>query len=253
MTNTDTATGSVNFTKRSRNFSTWPLILKILRFLTWAFGEDPVLFGSLNFDKGTQQNAHIDAIFFWPEPSYSMAGVWVALEDVSPEAGPLFYLSGSHQWPFFNSDAVVASSPELAQRRDAARCGELSAEEKGRLVSELGVAWSQELDRLQDQLAGEPVRPALKAGDAVIWHSLLAHGGSPRLDPSLSRRSVVFHYFGSGAKLLTMEQFMLHDADELPNLPPTAPPRKRYRGLDYMQFDYFVTYTAAGEVIHSLT
>ncbi len=225
---------------------------EILRFLTWAFGEDPVLMGSLNFDKGTQQDAHIDAIFFWPEPSYSMAGVWIALEDVSPDAGPLFYLSGSHQWPFFSSDAVVASFPELAERREAARRGQLSEEEKASLIAELGVAWSQKLNRLQSELAGEPVRPALKAGDAVIWHSLLAHGGSPRLDPSLSRKSVVFHYFGSTAKLLTMEQFMLHDGDELPHLPPTATPRMRYQGLEYMRFDYFVTYSAKGQVVHPL-
>src|SRR5580692_9708431 len=29
----------------------------VLRFLKWAFGDDPVVFGSLNFDRGTQQDA----------------------------------------------------------------------------------------------------------------------------------------------------------------------------------------------------
>jgi len=47
---------------------------KVVNFLKWALGDDPVLMGSLQFQKGTQQEAHIDAIFFWPQPAYSMAG-----------------------------------------------------------------------------------------------------------------------------------------------------------------------------------
>jgi hypothetical protein len=46
-------------------------VLDVLRF---AFGNDPIVFGSLNFERGTEQAAHIDAIFFYPQPSYAMAG-----------------------------------------------------------------------------------------------------------------------------------------------------------------------------------
>jgi len=87
----------------------------VLKFLSYAFGDEPVVFGSLNFERSTEQKAHIDAIFFYPQPIYSMAGCWVALEDVHPDAGPLFYLPGSHRWPFSNGEDVVAGRPELAQ------------------------------------------------------------------------------------------------------------------------------------------
>lgn len=35
---------------------------------------------------------------------------------------------------------------------------------------------------------------ALYKGDLLIWHSALVHGGMPRNDPALTRRSIVSHY-----------------------------------------------------------
>lgn len=227
---------------------------KVLTFLKWAFGEEPVLFGSLNFERGTEQDAHIDAIFFWPEPSFAMAGVWVALEDIHPDAGPLFYVPGSHRWPFYTSDYVVASRPELAQRRKAAATGKLSTEETASLVNELGSAWTEDLRALEAKYHTERIPLAVKAGDVVVWHSLLAHGGSPRKNPTLSRKSVVFHYLGRSTRLFTFEQFMLTDGHRLPRQKPLTRPIKDYKGrLNYMSFAYFVTYTADGQQTHSLT
>lgn len=42
-----------------------------------------------------------------------MCGVWVALEDVGPDQGPLVYYPGSHRWPIYGNDqiAVPASAP----------------------------------------------------------------------------------------------------------------------------------------------
>lgn len=33
-----------------------------------------------------------------------------------------------------------------------------------------------------------------RKGDLLIWHSALVHGGMPRNDPALTRRSIVSHY-----------------------------------------------------------
>ena len=68
---------------------------EILDFLECILQDKPLLFGSLNFEKGTQQAIHVDAIFFWTEPFCSMAGVWIALEDVDMDNGPLMYIPGS--------------------------------------------------------------------------------------------------------------------------------------------------------------
>jgi ectoine hydroxylase-related dioxygenase (phytanoyl-CoA dioxygenase family) len=226
----------------------------ILSFLRWAFGEDPTVFASLNFERGTQQEAHIDAIFFWPEPAYAMAGVWVALEDIHPDAGPLFYISGSHKWPFLQSHDVVASRPALAARREAARRGTGDPATQGALIHDLGQAWTSDFLDLEKRKGGVRVPRIIRKGDAVVWHSLLAHGGSPRLNPALSRVSAVFHFFGETAGLFTNEQFFLYSQAEMRSLQPQKPPVEHFAGgLKYMRFPYFVTYDAGQELVHPLS
>jgi len=225
----------------------------ILDFLSWAFNDDPVLFGSLNFERGSQQDAHIDAIFFWPEPSYSMAGCWIALEDVAPEAGPLFYVAGSHSWPFFHSEHLARLDQDVANRRARARDTSTSPQDKAATVSELGVIWTEVFRGLEAKngITRQPL--ALSAGDVVFWHSLLAHGGTPRLNPKLSRKSVVFHYIGRNTKLYTFEQFMLWDNKDLCDLPHQGMNLRNYKGrLDYMRYPYFVTYDGGAELINQL-
>lgn len=221
---------------------------EIVDFLSWAFGEDPVLFGSLQFEKGTEQSPHIDAIFFWPEPAYTMAGVWVALEDIDPDAGPLFYIPESHRWPFYHSDDVVARRPDLKERWIASG----NIDELGDLVSEVGNAWTEDFIAMEQDRAGQRIAPKIKAGDVVVWHSLLAHGGAPRINPALSRRSVVYHYFGKTARLFTFSQFMLTARDDIQNLQPTVMPRGVHNGLEFMQFPQFVTYSEGVERVRSV-
>ena len=38
-----------------------------------------------------------------------------------------------------------------------------------------------------------------KRGTVLIWHENLMHAGGVRIDPSLSRRSIVSHYFADGS------------------------------------------------------
>jgi ectoine hydroxylase-related dioxygenase (phytanoyl-CoA dioxygenase family) len=224
----------------------------ILNFLKFAFGEDPVLMGSLQFERGTQQDAHIDAIFFWPQPTYSMAGVWVALEDIHEDSGPLFYIPGSHRWPFSHSEDVVANRPELSRRRELARTGKLSTEEYNDVIAKVGQAWSEDLDVLHKEMKGEKIPIHLKAGDVVIWHSLVAHGGTPRNDPKRSRRSAVFHYLGASAKLYSNQQFMLFDSSDIGRQRPQSPALQRYKNLTYMRFPFFTTYSGGKETLHHL-
>lgn len=225
---------------------------QVLKFLNWAFNDDPVVFGSLNFERGTQQDAHIDAIFFWPEPSYSMCGCWVALEDINPDAGPLFYVPESHTWPFIRSQDVVESRPRLAAQRAAARDPAMLTEERAAIVGELGAAWTEDFHKLEKSYRSTRLPISLKAGDVVFWHSLLAHGGSRRMDPKLSRRSVVFHYIGKQTRLFTFEQFMLYDECELLRQQHQALDLRRFGSVEYMRYPHFVTYTAAGQTVHAL-
>jgi ectoine hydroxylase-related dioxygenase (phytanoyl-CoA dioxygenase family) len=158
----------------------------------------------------------------------------------------------SHEWPFYTSEYIAQDDPELRSRRELAREGKLSSEEKGPLIGELGQAWTRDFKSLEAKYNTERVKMELKAGDVVVWHSLLAHGGSPRINPAISRKSVVFHYIGMNTKLYSFEQFMLYGSDEIASLEPVGKALKKYKNLSYMRFDQFSTYVDGKEVHHTV-
>jgi ectoine hydroxylase-related dioxygenase (phytanoyl-CoA dioxygenase family) len=187
----------------------------VFRFLSWAFGEPPLLFGSLHFERGTHQAAHIDAMFFYTEPVTAMAGVWFCLEDVHPDAGPLFYVDGSHRWPFVRGEEIWQGWPERADEIERARHGGLDEGERARLASDLGVRWTDMLMKDVADRGAQKTPAIIKRGDCLVWHALLVHGGLPRLNPALSRRSIVFHYIGCTAREYDFATFFLSTNDEI--------------------------------------
>ncbi len=225
----------------------------INKFLKWAFTDDTILFGSLNFEKGSQQSAHSDAIFFYPVPFYSMAGCWIALEDVHPDAGPLFFYPGSHKWDMNYSEDIVKQFSSYKNDRDNARKTDTPVEIKNKVVSTLGNYWTKMLMDQITELSPKVEIQSLKAGDVLLWHSLLIHGGSPRKNPALSRKSVVFHYIGKQTKLFTFEQFMLHDREDIKSLVPQNINAVKYGdNFEYMHYPYFVTYDGPNQIVHNL-
>jgi hypothetical protein len=77
-----------------RELATYKDVLAILQLL---YDRKPIPFQTLNFRVGTQQRAHSDTIHFSSLPAQFMCGVWVALEDITEENGPVFYFPGSHK------------------------------------------------------------------------------------------------------------------------------------------------------------
>ena len=63
---------------------------------------EPLPFQTLNFPVGTSQYPHSDSIHFHTIPAGFMVGVWVALENIDAENGPLVYYPGSHKLPYFS-------------------------------------------------------------------------------------------------------------------------------------------------------
>lgn len=149
---------------------------QVLELLGKLYGRAAFPFQTLNFPVGTQQDAHSDAVHFSSLPERFMCGVWVAMEDVHADAGPLLYYPGSHRWPLmtnaligrrgFGSDLHSAQAP-FAQAWNA-------------IVAAQG--------------AEQEVFLARK-GQALIWCANLLHGGSVQHDPRLTRWSQVTHYY----------------------------------------------------------
>ena len=67
--------------------------------------DDMKLFQSINFLTGSQQRTHSDSIHMTTFPLGGLLGVWIALEDIDLDNGPLHYYPTSHKLPYYlNSD-----------------------------------------------------------------------------------------------------------------------------------------------------
>jgi len=157
-----------------RKIATNPAILDLLSEL---YGRRAFAFQTLNFAVGTQQHIHSDLVHFCARPPHFMCGVWVALEDIRAEAGPLIYYPGSHKWPVILPGDVGAP---LASKE--------APYEHYHLLEK---AWEAQIE----ERGAEPVQFLPKKGEALIWDANLWHGGSRQTDRSLTRHSQVTHYF----------------------------------------------------------
>jgi hypothetical protein len=148
-----------------------------------AYGAEPFPFQTLIFYRGSEQPAHADLIHFTADPVHLMCGVWLALEDVHPDAGPPFYYPGSHKAPVLSLADVGA--PPGAQPEEAYRRYYEPA--------------------LRERAAAYPCEtPRAKKGQALVWAANLLHGGAPVRDRSRTRRSLVTHYFFDGSDYFTL-------------------------------------------------
>ena len=133
---------------------------------------EPMICNSLNFERGSQQEFHIDTWYMPPPVENCMVVSFIALEDIGPTAGPLKYYPGSHLVPpyRFSHGRLDAVPEEIPACLNCVR-GQLA----------------------ESDLQGE--RFTCKAGDVFLWHAQLFHGGSEIDDRSLTRRSIVTHYW----------------------------------------------------------
>ncbi len=163
----------------------------VIELVAGLLGQPVVAFQTLDFRRGTEQDAHADSLFFDTWPRGAMCGAWVALEDVSPASGPLRLWPRSHRrgglWPGDLGDAD--GRPRTVHEAYAAR------------------------DRLD-----EPVDVTAARGDVVVWAADLLHGGAPIEDAATTRWSQVTHYVATGHVYLSpltsdpaAEHFMVRD------------------------------------------
>lgn len=148
----------------------------IVDLLSRLYGRRAFPFQTLNFPVGTQQAAHADSVHFSSLPERFMCGVWLAMEDVPTEAGPLFYVRGSHRWPIITNSLIGRRGfgSELNSAQDP-----------------YGEAW-----KAMCEVHGKVEESFLaRKGQALIWCANLLHGGSRQTDPTLTRWSQVTHYF----------------------------------------------------------
>lgn len=160
----------------------------ILCALEQLYGRRPIPFQTLGFAVGTEQRLHADAVHFDTVPHGWLCGVWVALEDVTEDQGPLVVVSGSQRDP--------VTVEQVIERFGRFGMGDYE-------------------DLVTARVVGKEIRPiCLDRGDAVVWSADLVHGGAPVARPGATRWSQVTHYVFEGCTYVT-PMFGDPRADEL--------------------------------------
>lgn len=146
-----------------------------MRFLDLLFERPPMVFQSLYFELGSQQAMHQDSAFVQASSPMEFVGIWIALEDIQPGSGELEYYTCSHLQPEF-----------LWNGKD-----------KGMPWESMGTAEYEEflssLHQNAEKYGYERETHLAKKGDVLIWHADLSHGGSPRTNTDLTRKSFAVH------------------------------------------------------------
>jgi phytanoyl-CoA hydroxylase len=145
---------------------------RLTEIISALLGSAPVLGATLNFEKSSQQDYHVDSIYLTPETEGHLVATWIALEDVHPDSGALQYIPGSHKIATytFSDGGKRAIMPELPKWREY-------------IMSEV------------EKRGLKPQTFPAKKGDVFIWHADLVHSGSPIKNYDLTRKSLVSHYF----------------------------------------------------------
>lgn len=167
-----------------------PALTSLLAFL---LDKEVVPFQTINFINGSEQRAHSDSIHMTTYPLGYLIAVWVALEDITHENGPLFYYPGSHKLPYLlNNDFNEGSTLLTLGKKDYPDYEDV--------LEELVVTKNYPK---QEFLA--------RKGDILVWHANLVHGGTPILNKALTRKSMVIHYYAK-------DVIKYHEITERPSL-----------------------------------
>jgi len=142
----------------------------------------PIPFSTINFLKGTEQPMHSDYVHFATLPHNYLVGVWIALEDIQRDAGPLAVVSGSHKFPILSNESLNLKIPsnekELKKNYTAYEKAVKKNIKKKSLIKEIPV----------------------KKGEVIIWDANLLHGALKIKNKKLTRKSIVYHYHFDGCK-----------------------------------------------------
>ncbi len=182
--------------------------------------EDPILYGTLTFQVGTEQKLHHDAHFVRTIPSRNMIAIWVALEDIQMDAGAVYYLDESHlKYAEYDPSWSLRQHPTLLEEVLKFRKSGHDAKEYSKLANDVFDSWVLDLNEYLEMSTIAPEYALLKKGDVFMIHPYLLHGGSKVTNLNLTRKSIVGHFFSRSSRVWNRENSLLFD-DELEKSKP---------------------------------
>ena len=164
--------------KQSESIKAISLDERVLLLLKALFTKEPIPFSTINFTRGTEQPLHSDYYHFGSMPELMLAGVWVALEDIHPDSGPLDVVPKSNHSPIvLPEDLGVKKLPKKLQE-----------------IKENYSLYESWVRKYVQKHAMEVRTPLLKRGQALIWAANTFHGAGEIKNKELTRFSQVTHY-----------------------------------------------------------
>ncbi len=161
-----------------RDICLYSPLMEVMKLL---IGEEMGLHLNLTGWVSTTRDWHQDDYLNPPFVNSWYAAVWMALDDIHPDAGPFEFVPGSHKWPLLRRDLVWNYMEQ-----------EETLKPDWPIVSEkiCVPAFEDYIHRTNSK-----VETFLgKKGDVLIWHGRLAHRGSLAKNPNLARKSLIAHY-----------------------------------------------------------
>jgi len=153
---------------------------KALAVQDYLFAGKTTLYTSLLFEQGSEQPYHRDTPYFCTRPEYSYFGMWVPMEDIDADNGPLKYFRGGHLLPDQNRMAIASQFyHRLADIADG--------------DERLWLAYQDDVSKACGRMGLQELEAHVEAGDTVIWHPQLPHGGAVHRDKARTRCSLVMH------------------------------------------------------------
>lgn len=152
-------------------------------FMPWVarlLDEAPVLMQSQWFRFGSAKGTHADYVYYPIAQPLVTLTVWIAVDAVDADNGPLYVVPGSHRLPahvFDRGELLWPHGEDLQHMRDYHAAMDAACAARG--------------------LA--PLALPAEPGDAVLLHPRLAHGARGAADPGRTRRSLVLHLAGPQA------------------------------------------------------
>jgi phytanoyl-CoA hydroxylase len=162
------------------------------------FGARSSLYTSLYYERGSAQSIHRDTPYFCTRPEYRYLGVWVALEDANALNGCLEVVRKGHLVPELDREAIALQHYKTL---DEVPRGSPAGED---------VLWDLYQAKMMQSCLEQGLRPELveaRAGDVVMWHPQLPHGGSQIKDLSRTRHSFVMHVVPEGTPVYQQDAF----------------------------------------------
>jgi ectoine hydroxylase len=161
--------------------------------LSFLLDTEVVPFQTINFITGSQQRAHSDSIHMTTYPLGYLIAVWIALEDINENNGPLFYYPGSHKLPYLLNDDFNEGENFLL------------------LGKKNYTDYEDVLEALVKKKQYAAKEFYAKKGNVFIWHANLVHGGAPIINKGSTRKSMVIHYYAK-------DVIKYHEITERPSL-----------------------------------